>query len=103
MNTSPTQPTVFSFDEASVVTRKGQITIPAAIRRQLGIKIGDRVALWVEPDKTVTLSRLPLVTEQTFGAVKPLPQQTDAKRLRQAFIAHMGRERATPASEDTPS
>src|SRR5579883_2132859 len=34
----------------TVVTRKGQVTIPAAIRRSLGIKEGDTVTVAVEGD-----------------------------------------------------
>ncbi len=34
----------------TVVTRKGQVTIPAAIRRSLGIKVGDTVTLAIEGD-----------------------------------------------------
>jgi antitoxin PrlF len=34
----------------TVVTRKGQVTIPAAIRRSLGIKQGDTIAVAIEGD-----------------------------------------------------
>jgi AbrB family looped-hinge helix DNA binding protein len=40
----------------TVVTRKGQVTIPAVIRRSLGIKQGDVVAMAIEGD-AVTLRR----------------------------------------------
>lgn len=39
--------------ESSAVTRKGQVTIPARIRRRLGIKEGDRVAFVDEGDRIV--------------------------------------------------
>jgi len=35
------------------VTRNYQITIPAEVRRRLGIKVGDRVVVEVEGDKIV--------------------------------------------------
>ena len=35
----------------STITQKGQVTIPAEIRRALGIKKGDRVAFVIEGDR----------------------------------------------------
>lgn len=40
------------------VTSKGQVTIPAEVRRHLRIKEGQKIALVLEPDGTVRL-RLP--------------------------------------------
>ena len=39
--------------DISSVTEKGQATIPAAIRRHLGIKKGDKVAFRIERGKAV--------------------------------------------------
>jgi antitoxin PrlF len=54
---------------SSVVTRKGQITIPAEIRRALHIKEGDKVAFTMEKGE-VKLSRTGSVVEATAGALK---------------------------------
>jgi AbrB family looped-hinge helix DNA binding protein len=51
------------------VTRKGQVTIPADIRRALGIKEGDKVAFVVE-DNQVKLTRKGSVVEQTAGLMR---------------------------------
>jgi antitoxin PrlF len=56
-------------EQLTVVTRKGQVTIPADIRRALGIKEGDKVAFVLE-DKQVKLTRKGSVVEQTAGALK---------------------------------
>jgi AbrB family looped-hinge helix DNA binding protein len=71
----------------TVVTRKGQITVPAEIRRSLGLKVGDKVALSLsEPDKQrVTLRPVRSVAELTFGAVKPRRRPEDLKQLRRQF------------------
>ena len=37
---------------SSVVSTKGQVTIPRDIRRRLGLKVGDRVEFVVEGDRT---------------------------------------------------
>jgi antitoxin PrlF len=56
-------------EQLTVVTRKGQVTIPADIRRALGIKEGDKVAFVLE-DKQVKLTRKGSVVQQTAGALK---------------------------------
>jgi AbrB family looped-hinge helix DNA binding protein len=56
-------------EQLTVVTRKGQVTIPADIRRALGIKEGDKVAFVLEENQ-VTLTRKGSVVQQTAGALK---------------------------------
>jgi antitoxin PrlF len=56
-------------EQLTVVTRKGQVTIPAEIRKALGIKEGDKVAFVVE-DNQVKLTRKGSIVEQTAGALK---------------------------------
>jgi antitoxin PrlF len=70
MNTYPTYQEVSDMNEQlTIVTRKGQVTIPADIRRALGIKEGDKVAFVLEDDQ-VKLTRKGSVVEQTAGALK---------------------------------
>jgi AbrB family looped-hinge helix DNA binding protein len=68
-------------EQLSVVTRKGQITIPADIRRALNIKEGDKVAFTMEEGE-VKLSRTGSVVEATAGALKSdmLPLSPDEER-----------------------
>jgi AbrB family looped-hinge helix DNA binding protein len=40
------------------VTTKGRLTLPAAVRRQLGIDAGDRVSVVIEDDNGVRLRRI---------------------------------------------
>ncbi|HEV8636866.1 MAG TPA: AbrB/MazE/SpoVT family DNA-binding domain-containing protein [Chloroflexota bacterium] len=55
-----------------VVTRKGQVTVPAEVRRALGIKVGDRVAFSVDDadGKQATLKPARSVAERTFGILR---------------------------------
>ena len=71
----------------TVVTRKGQITVPAEIRRVLGLREGDKVALSLVDAETrqVTLRPVQSVTEMTFGAVRPRKRPEDFKDLRRQF------------------
>ena len=71
----------------SVVTRKGQITLPAELRKFLGIEEGDKVALsLLGPDKRqIRLRPVRSVAELTFGVVTPRKQPEDFDELRQRF------------------
>ena len=53
----------------STVTSKGQVTIPAALRKRLGLKEGDRVE-FVEEGGRVTVQRVDNNVESAFGLVK---------------------------------
>lgn len=67
--------------ETSTVTQKGQVTIPASIRKQLGLRTGDRVAFLNEGGRVL---------------VKPVQQKIDAafgliKARRSASLADFER------------
>ncbi len=71
-------------ERRSVVTRKGQITIPAEFRRALGLKEGDKVALSLEEGE-VRLSRTGSVVAATAGALKSdMLVRTPSEERRQA-------------------
>ncbi len=54
----------------STLTAKGQVTIPASVRRSLGLRQGDRIGFITEGDRVVLL---PVVMEidAAFGLVQP--------------------------------
>ncbi len=82
-------------EQLTVVTRKGQVTIPADIRWALGIKEGDKIAFVLE-DKQVKLTKKGSVVEQTAGALKSdtpaLTPQQEREAAEQAIAAE-ARER----------
>jgi AbrB family looped-hinge helix DNA binding protein len=55
--------------KTSALTTKGQVTIPAEVRRQLGLKPGDRVAFIIDADE-VRLVRQETRVEAAFGLCK---------------------------------
>ncbi|MGH2532772.1 MAG: AbrB/MazE/SpoVT family DNA-binding domain-containing protein [Thermomicrobiales bacterium] len=61
------------YEITTTVTRKGQITVPVEVRRLLGLKEGDKVAVSVpEPgSRQVMLRPVPSVAERTFGSIPP--------------------------------
>ncbi len=68
-------------ERVGVVTRKGQITIPAEFRRALGLKEGDKVALSLEEGE-VRLSRSESVASRTAGVFKTDEPPMSAEELR---------------------
>lgn len=64
----------------SVITRKGQVTIPADIRRALGLEEGDTVA-WEQEDGVIKLVPARYTLESAFGSVKPRQRPEDFDEL----------------------
>lgn len=61
----------------STVTEKGQVTIPAEVRKRLGISRGEKVAFLIEGDD-VRLKPVRFTLESVFGSVPALPsRETD--------------------------
>ena len=75
-------------ERVSVVTRKGQITIPAEFRRALGLKVGDKVTFSMDKGK-LKLSRTGSVVAATAGALKsempPLSPSEERRAAEQAI------------------
>lgn len=68
-----------------VVTTKGQVTIPAEIRRLLDVEPGDKVVFRVTGN-TVELQATTMTLEDTFGAVTPQSRPEDFSTLRDIAI-----------------
>jgi antitoxin PrlF len=64
----------------TTVTERGQVTIPAEIRRRLGIKPRDKVAFAID-DTEVRLRPVQFTVESAFGSVPPLRQPEDFEAL----------------------
>lgn len=61
----------------STITQRGQVTLPAEVRRRLGVKPTDRVEFIIEDDDRVTVKPVKYTLETIFGSVKPLSQPMD--------------------------
>jgi antitoxin PrlF len=55
----------------SVITRKGQVTVPAEVRRSLGLKQGDKVAFRLE-DGVARFAPAPSPVDESFQVAPPL-------------------------------
>ncbi len=65
-----------------VMTRKGQVTIPAEMRRALDMEEGDRVAFELVDDE-VHIRRIGSVVERTAGILKGNEPPPSAEELRE--------------------
>jgi antitoxin PrlF len=68
----------------SKITSKGQTTIPAAIQRQLGVKTGDRLQYFIEPDGRVTLLPKTLSIQDLEGVLPPADRRISLEAMDQA-------------------
>jgi antitoxin PrlF len=59
----------------SRVTRKGQVTIPAEVRRRLGVGTPDKVAFVLE-DEGVRLKPATVTLASLYGSVPALPNES---------------------------
>lgn len=82
------------LEQLTVITRKGQITIPAAIRKTLGLKEGDKVLVSLSDEQTpmVTITPVRSVAAMTFGSVPPRQRPEDFTELRRLFEAEVAEQ-----------
>lgn len=88
----------------SVVTRKGQVTIPAEIREKLGIERGDKVAFELDEDGVlhITLTPIKSVADMVYGALKPLEHAKTVHELEREYAEGVA-EQAMANLDDTES
>lgn len=76
----------------SKMTRKGQVTIPAEVRKALGLDVGDRVAFVME-NGHVRVEPAGSVVERTAGIMKPKGRKVlSARELRRAAEEAIAKE-----------
>jgi antitoxin PrlF len=75
------------------ITSKGQVTVPVAIRRALGLKPKDRLEFRLE-DGVATIRKAESIVNKLAGSVKYEGPPLDFKKLRKDFEADMGRQAA---------
>lgn len=68
----------------TVITRKGQITLPAEIRRAMALRQGDRVAVTLSDDGVARVSAAGSVIARTAGMFKSSQPPLTAEELREA-------------------
>ena len=64
----------------TTMTQRSQVTVPAEVRRILGVKPRDKVAFTIE-DGGVRLEAAPFSLESAYGSVKPIEKPEDFDRI----------------------
>jgi antitoxin PrlF len=64
----------------ATITQRGQITVPAEIRRMLGAKTGDKLAFQVDGSE-IRLAPVAMTLERGYGSVKPVAPPEDFARV----------------------
>ncbi|HEV2127094.1 MAG TPA: AbrB/MazE/SpoVT family DNA-binding domain-containing protein [Thermomicrobiales bacterium] len=60
----------------STISSKGQVTIPADVRRQLGVRSADKVAFVVTDAGTVEVRPARFTLESVLGSLDALPDES---------------------------
>jgi AbrB family looped-hinge helix DNA binding protein len=71
-------------ENETTLTQKGQVTVPRAIRSQLGLKPRDRVIFELDGDSARMKPALSRIARH-FGAVEVPSKMLDARAEREAF------------------
>ena len=66
------------MEAIATVTARGQVTIPAAIRRHLGLNAADQVAFVIDETGAVQVRPARVTLEDLFGSVPPIPGRETA-------------------------
>ncbi|MDE0154321.1 MAG: type II toxin-antitoxin system PrlF family antitoxin [Gammaproteobacteria bacterium] len=64
----------------TTITQRSQVTIPAEVRRVLGVKPRDKVAFTIE-DGGVRLESAPFSLESAYGSVKSVEMPEDFAKI----------------------
>lgn len=91
----------------TTVTRKGQVTIPVDIRRELNIQEGDKVSFSILPGESTVILVRPVqsVAEMTYGIVASLSAEgettepVDLNATRESFEEEVARQAMKPLGQ----
>ncbi len=64
------------IERIATISSKNQITLPAEIRRQLGVGAADKIAFVVDKDGKVEVRRPRYDLESVIGSIKGLPGES---------------------------
>lgn len=68
----------------TTITRRGQVTIPAEVRRLLKVKPMDKVSFTIIDGNEVRLAPAAFTLESAYGSVTPSRKPEDFKKIAQA-------------------
>jgi AbrB family looped-hinge helix DNA binding protein len=76
---------------STTLTSKGQVTIPKAVREELGLREGDRVAFRVQEDGTVVVEPETVDVLSLAGVLKPRRKGVSIEDMNEAIRSRAGK------------
>jgi AbrB family looped-hinge helix DNA binding protein len=78
----------------STISSKGQVTVPADVRRQLGVETGDQITFVTTDEGKVEVRPVRFTLEDVLGSIEALPGETlDLEReIEAAKEEHLARK-----------
>ena len=75
----------------TVLTSKGQMTLPSAVRARLGLAAGDHLLVTVQDDDTIVLKRPTSASARSLRGVLPRPPRAlSPEQMDAGIAAHLG-------------
>jgi len=78
----------------SIISTKGQITLPFGARKKLGLKPGDRVAVEVTDD-TIVIRRAKNIFDFEGFLGKAMPPEEERRRMMEGVAEHVNQGRTS--------
>lgn len=78
----------------SIISAKGQITLPSGMRKKLGFKPGDRVAV-EETDDGIVIRRTKNIFDYEGFLGKGLPSEEERRLMMEGIAKHMNEGKAS--------
>jgi antitoxin PrlF len=72
--------------ERAMITSKGQVTIPKAIREQLGLKAGTKLHFWVDPTGRIVVTPLTVKLEDLIGILPKAEVPVTVEEMNEAIV-----------------
>jgi AbrB family looped-hinge helix DNA binding protein len=76
---------------STTLTSKGQVTIPKAVREELGLREGDRVAFRVQEDGTVVVEPETVDVLSLAGVLTPRRKGVSIEEMNEAIRSRAGK------------
>ncbi len=75
----------------TVLTSKGQMTLPSAVRVRLGLAAGDLLLVTVQDDETIVLKRPTTASASSLRGLLPSPHRAlSPEQMDAGIAAHLG-------------
>ena len=87
----------------AIITSKGRVTIPKAVRDALGLRTGNRVEFVVQGREGAVLKPMTRTVDEMFGRLRRPGQRALSVEDMDRVIGELTRERSIPSTRRRPN